>query len=334
VSLFGNCRSSVTLFSTQIENVNTPRATREVGPKMELVARLLPQFAHLATICSQPGIKVINPDGSIAIDATGSARFGADPIDEAAAIQSGEIIVPGSPASGLAEGVGTPAPVVTTFVGPTAVTTMEKPMQHQGIGPGGFGTTNANFLGLGGLVSGAISLGRRLLGGGPTGPTTPATPTSLVPLLGSLCPDGRPPPCPTPGIVAKFQRAVPGGATGLDSASMMFPGVTDPVITSRRTCGAGRRLSIWGDCWPTKMLPAQFRMNKSRKAPFTWSDAMHVRKAAAATDRLVTLTKKAGAHASRTAPRRRITPAQARKVLGATAPVALIPPTTSVVNVE
>jgi len=76
MSLFGNCRSTVTLFSTQMENVRTPLGTRTSGPKIELVARLLPRFAHLAGVCTQPGIKVILPDGTIAVEGSVDASEG------------------------------------------------------------------------------------------------------------------------------------------------------------------------------------------------------------------------------------------------------------------
>ena len=58
------------------------------------------------------------------------------------------------------------------------------------------------------------------------------------------------------------------GAAGC--GPMMGP--IEPMMTTRRTCGRGRRLGVDGMCWPTRMLPAALRMNRSKKAYITWSD--------------------------------------------------------------
>ena len=112
--------------------------------------------------------------------------------------------------------------------------------------------------------------------------------------------------CKRTGVVGVAERVIPGGATGYVPAGdvvteILGPGRA-PVQTVRRTCGKGMLLAENGLCYSRKALPAKYRASKARKAPFTWSDKNHVRKARAAQKRLIGLTNDAGAYAAKNRP--------------------------------
>jgi len=115
------------------------------------------------------------------------------------------------------------------------------------------------------------------------------------------------------GISASFgvnQATTPSGktrATGGASIPMLGPIGVSPDVENipTRKCPTGYVLAIDGLCYPKQMVPKAWRFWKPQPRPVvTRSDQKAIQKANSAKKRLVNLTKKAGAHASMTKPRR------------------------------
>ena len=126
-----------------------------------------------------------------------------------------------------------------------------------------------------------------------------------------------------PGPSGWLERTLPGGSTGTLPATAVqgHIGARPPQYPMQATvnrCPTGMVMGKDGLCYEKGQIPRKYRKRVVRKAPFTAADADAVRKAARAKDRLVKLTKNAGAYAAlnkpktsrRTSARRQIGPAQ------------------------
>lgn len=89
---------------------------------------------------------------------------------------------------------------------------------------------------------------------------------------------------------------------------MIGPIAVEPEVmqVSRRDCPPSYVLAIDGLCYPKQMVPARFREWKPAPRPVvSRADQKAIQRANRARKRLVNLTKKSGAHASLTKPRRK-----------------------------
>lgn len=116
-----------------------------------------------------------------------------------------------------------------------------------------------------------------------------------------------------PGVRGVIERTLPGGKTGFITRGgvgmpMIGQIAVEPEVKSVdvRDCPTGMVLAIDGLCYPKQMVPKKWRMWKPEPRPVvSRADQKAIQRADRAKKRLVNLTKKAGAHASLTKPRRR-----------------------------
>lgn len=92
----------------------------------------------------------------------------------------------------------------------------------------------------------------------------------------------------------------PGGIPGLGNVIWAEP---PREIIVRRCKGRGR-MAIDGLCYDKSLLPAKFRLHKSRKAPVSWSDANHIRKGRTASTRIKRYADASAKEARKLIPRR------------------------------
>lgn len=86
---------------------------------------------------------------------------------------------------------------------------------------------------------------------------------------------------------------------------------TPPTTYVARKCGKAKVLAVDGLCYWKKLLPAALRMNKSRRAPVSWSDAQNIRKGEQASKRIKAYGKRIEKSARKLAPpvrRRKLPP--------------------------
>lgn len=118
---------------------------------------------------------------------------------------------------------------------------------------------------------------------------------------------------PGAGVTTQFQAGPSRSGTNLATRAragmpMIGPIAVEPEVmqVSRRDCPPSYVLAIDGLCYPRQMVPARFREWKPAPRPVvSRADQKAIQRAARAKKRLVNLTKKAGAHASLTKPRRK-----------------------------
>lgn len=256
-SAWGNCRSTVNLSSVEMRNVNAPTSPE---PKFELVSDLLPQFEHLRRLCLTPGIKHVNPDGTI--------RQASTP----------QPVLPPPPAPAPQAG-GNDVSKEIARAAAMQVQTFDNDQRF--FGP---------------LLDTALDIGRRIFG---RDRKRPPPPRGTVPFTPTLVPaQPRRQSCP-PGfgldslnrcvelergpIRRTIEEFLPGGRTGRETANFTpvrgsrGEAAFDPVLmsTQRLVCPRGFVLGIDDLCYSRRDLPrnSSFRKWKPGRRPkFTGGD--------------------------------------------------------------
>ena len=77
---------------------------------------------------------------------------------------------------------------------------------------------------------------------------------------------------------------------------------TAPMAYTIRRCGPRKVLAIDGLCYYKRLLPAALRMNRSKKAPVSYSDAKAIQKGNRAAARIKAYEKKIAKNARKLAP--------------------------------
>jgi len=189
--------------------------------------------------------------------------------------------------------------------------------------------------GIGGAVAGVLTdpfgSAGSAVGGGSTGGSGSSAPATSF--AGTSCPPGYYSvggTCINPG--AAFPGGVPltvpstgtsltttGGTAVATGASFGMPALAPYVVsTVRRKCAAGYVLGRDDLCYPKGMLPKRYRKWNRSKPYISRAQFRLIAKADRQRDKILTLAKKAGLHASKSKPKSgggRITKAMAARVL-------------------
>ena len=85
-----------------------------------------------------------------------------------------------------------------------------------------------------------------------------------------------------------------------------------PRMIQQRRCPGGMRLAKDGWCYPSKLLPAAARENRSKRAVISWSEGQAIRKGITASKRIKKIQQRTAKAAREIQPPRRRT----RKLIG------------------